>query len=375
MTKKFLYIIMMLLCFCVLLPISADAKVKEYSGTCGENATWHLDKKGKLTISGTGTITEPGWKSLPVYEKPSNDSIIKSIVIKQGITEIGKEVFVNTGIKKIHIPASVKKIGEMAFRMNGSLKSVSLPEGLECIEEDAFQGCYSLSKITIPSTVTHIGIGAFEDCYRLKKIVNLSSQNYKPERALGKITWKVGKKKVKVIAAGQTATSTRKKYRIKYVLNGGKLKGKKKTSYEFWEKTKLPKAKKKGYVFLGWSTANDMECFVDGTYQGNLKLYAVFKKVSIKKTAGRKIKVSVKPIYTPLIVQYDTQKNLDKKGYWKDDSVFESTTGTFVVDRDNDGKVITRKLKKGKTYYLRWGLECEPEETVRWLGKKKIKIK
>ena len=374
MKKIIIAIMLMLACSFVFLPTETAAKAIEYNGTCGENATWHLDKKGKLTISGTGAITEPGWLSLPVYEKPSNEHVIKSIAIEYGITEIGEEIFVNTGIKKLHIPGSVKKIGEMAFRMNSSLKSVSLPEGLECIEEDAFLGCYSLSEITIPSTVTHIGIGAFEDCYRLKKIVNLSSQSYKPEKARGKITWRVGKKKVKVIAAGQTATSTRKKYRIKYVLNGGKLKGKKKTSYEFWEKIKLPKAKKKGYVFLGWSTANDRESFVDGTYQGNLKLYAVFKKISIKKIAGRKIKVSVKPVYTPLIIQYDTQKNLDKEGYWRDDSVFESTTGTFVVDKDNDGEVITRKLKKGKTYYLRWGLECEEEEGVRWFGKKKIKM-
>lgn len=374
MKKILTAIILMLTCSCIFLPTVADAKAKEYSGTCGKNTTWHLDKKGKLTISGTGAVTEPGWSSLPEFEEPSNESFIKSIVIDYGITEIGKEIFVNTGIKKLHIPGSVKKIGEMAFHMNCSLKSVSLPEGLECIEEDAFLRCFSLSEITIPSTVTHIGVGAFEDCYRLKKIVNLSSQSYKPERALGKIIWRVGKKKVKVIPAGQTATSTRKKYRIKYVLNGGKLKGKKKTSYQFWEDTKLPKARKKGYVFLGWSTANDRECFVDGTYQGNLKLYAVFKKISIKKISGRKIKVKVKPIYTPLIIQYDTQKNLDKEGYWRDDSVFESTTGIIVTDKDNDGEIITKKLKKGKTYYLRWGLECEEEEGVRWLGKKKIKM-
>lgn len=377
MKKIITAIVLILACLCTLPPAEADAKTKpkEYSGTCGENATWRLDKNGTLTISGTGAITTAGWRTHPDLEYWDGPSLIKSIVIANGITEIGKEAFPGTRIKKLQIPSSVKKIGDMAFYNNVYLTSVSLPEGLECIEEDAFYYCSSLTQITIPSTVTHIGRGAFGRCYDMKKIVNLSSQSYKPERALGKITWKVGKKKVRVIPAGQTATSTRKKYKVKYILHGGKLKGKRKTSYQFYQNVKLPKAKKKGYVFLGWSEAAHFESILDATTWGNLKLHAVFKKVSIKKIADRKIKVSVKPTYSRLVVQYSTTKDFNAKGFWTEDGFFESTVGRYATDGDTlSGIAVTKKLKKGKTYYIRWGLACEMEDNIRWFGKKKIKM-
>lgn len=388
MKKIIVVIVWILACLCIFPPINVEAKAKEYSGTCGENATWHWDKSGTLTISGTGAVTEKGWKT--IYKKLDKNytdpetygagyygesKFIKSIVIADGITEIGDHIFNRCAIKKLRIPDSVKKIGKGAFAVCTDLKSVRLPEGMEYIGANAFRDCFSLTKITIPSTVTWIGGKAFASCYRMKSFENLSNQNYMLEQAKGKITWRVGKKKVTVVSAGQTATSTGRMYKITYVLNGGKLVGKKKTSYRFWEKVKLPKAKKKGYVFLGWSEWDNSESILDGTTWGNLKLHAVFKKISIKKTAGRKIKVSVKPTYTRLVVQYSTQKNFDAKGYWTEDHGFESTVGRYTTDGETlSGKVVTKKLKKGKTYYLRWGLCCEVEGNIRWFGKKKIKM-
>ncbi len=378
MKKIYVAIILILMCVSFMPPVAADAR--EYRGACGENATWHLNKKGKLIISGTGAITEATWKPLSVKYDVTQEgnyggkSSIKSIVIADGITEIGKNVFASTAIKKIHVPDSVKKIGEHAFQNCTDLKFVRLPDGLESIERSAFRGCISLSKITIPSTVIHIGRGAFAGCYVLKTFKNRSNQTYKLESAKGKITWRIGKKKVTEVSAGQTAKSTRKKYKIKYVLNDGKLKGKKKKSYQFWEDKKLPKAKKKGYTFLGWSEVDDSESVLDRTTWGNLKLYAVFKKVSIKKADGRSIKINVKPAGSKLVVQYDTQKDLDKGEYWEFGTYYEPTVGTWVGDNDGDGEVVTKKLKKGKTYYLRWGLRCEIEDGIRWFGKKKIKM-
>lgn len=380
MKKKIVIIIVMLVCVCFLPPINVNAKTKEYAGTCGENATWHLDKKGNLMIFGTGAVTDVGWKSLSVKYDVTQEgnyggkSSIKSVVIADGITEIGKSIFDSTEIRKIYVPDSVKKIGDYTFQNCTDLKSVRLPKGLESIGRSAFRGCTALSQIMVPSTVTHIGGGAFAGCYALKTFKNQSNQTYKLECAKGKITWRIGKKKVTEVSARQTAKSQRKKYKIKYVLNGGKIKGKKKTSYRFWEDIKLPKAKKKGYAFLGWSEWSDSERVLNRTTKGNLKLHAVFKKVSVKKVDGRRIKVSVKPANSKLVVQYDKQKDLDKGEYWEFGTYYEPTVGVWVSDSDGDGEVITKKLKKGKTYYFRWGLECEEEEGIRWFGKKKIKM-
>lgn len=385
MKKVIAAMVLMLVCFCMLPP--ADAKAKEYSGSCGEDATWHWDKKGKLTISGTGAVTEKGWRNIyksldknyidpDIYECGyyGESKFIKSIIIADGITEIGDYIFNRCGIKEMYIPNSVKKIGKGAFSCCADLKSVRLPEELMYIEKDAFKDCLSLTEITIPSTVTRIGGGAFAGCYNLETFKNLSNQSYKLEQAKGKITWRVGKKKVTKVSAGQTAKSTRKKYKIKYVLNGGELEGKKKISYQFWEDVKLPKAKKKGYVFLGWSKRAGSESILDRTTWGNLKLHAVFKKVSIKKIAGRRIKMSVRPAKTTLVLQYDTQKDLDKYGFWTEENGFKSTMGTYAVDDNDDGEIVTMKMQKGKTYYLRWGLNCDVKGGTHWFGKKKIKM-
>ena len=64
----------------------------EVEGTCGDSASWILDN-GVLTISGSGdmsdysTSNDPGWYS--------DRLSVKSIVIEDGITSIGKMAFYN----------------------------------------------------------------------------------------------------------------------------------------------------------------------------------------------------------------------------------------------------------------------------------------
>ncbi|MBR4723694.1 MAG: hypothetical protein IK072_03050, partial [Clostridia bacterium] len=50
-------ILCMLLGFAV---VPASATIVS-NGTCGDNLTWTLDDNGRLTISGTGTMTDHAW--------------------------------------------------------------------------------------------------------------------------------------------------------------------------------------------------------------------------------------------------------------------------------------------------------------------------
>ncbi len=84
------------------------------SGNCGENLTWSLDSFYILTISGTGKMTDYTASSAPWY---SYRSVIKTIVIENGVASIG---------------------------------------------DSAFSECTSLTSITIPNSVTYIGVGAFD---------------------------------------------------------------------------------------------------------------------------------------------------------------------------------------------------------------------
>ena len=102
-------------------------KTIEETGKCGEAATWKFNKTtGKLVISGAG--------SFGASEEFSGCTVIRSVVIEQGITEIG----------------------ENAFSGCAYLKNVSLPDSLKKIDNEAFSSCERLENITIPKNVTEI---------------------------------------------------------------------------------------------------------------------------------------------------------------------------------------------------------------------------
>jgi len=119
------------------------------SGNCGDNLTWSLDDKGKLTISGSGSMENydfqtgfmPPWYSQ--YEK------IKTVSISQGITSIGSSAFVMcANLTSVSIPSSVKTIGDGAFTYTG-LKTVTIPSSVTSIGYAAFCGT-ALTTVEIP---------------------------------------------------------------------------------------------------------------------------------------------------------------------------------------------------------------------------------
>ena len=96
---------------------------------------------------------------------------IKTVVIKDGVTSIGKYAFFwCSGLTSITIPNSVTSIGEHAFANCSSLTSITIPNSVTSIGNGAFSGCSGLTSITIPNSVTSIGNGAFLGCSGLTSI-------------------------------------------------------------------------------------------------------------------------------------------------------------------------------------------------------------
>ena len=89
--------------------------------------------------------------------------------LPQNLTAIGEKAFRQCEhLTQIEFPQSIKTIGAMAFQAT-SIAKPDLPEGLECIGDYAF----SFSGITeaiIPNTVKYLGVGAFLDCMDLEQI-------------------------------------------------------------------------------------------------------------------------------------------------------------------------------------------------------------
>ena len=166
-TQRFISVVLTLIMVLSIFSTTASAAV--YSGTCGESLTWTYDNSTyTLTISGTGDM-----KSYSTSNRPweSYEDKIKTVVISDGVTSIGRYAFYSFGsVTSITIPNSVTKISDRAFNACKVLTTITLPEGITTIPDAAFTNCSALTSITIPSSVTTIGLSAFEGCSSLTGI-------------------------------------------------------------------------------------------------------------------------------------------------------------------------------------------------------------
>ena len=140
MKKRIFSFVLAVLMIASLLPATALAANIVDRGTCGakgSNLTWTLDSEGVLTISGSGNMydyyyNDDDLSNAPWYRIRSR---VKSAVIAEGVTSIGKR----------------------AFTYCESLTSVTIPDSVTYIGDYAFDGCESLTSVTIPDGVTYIG--------------------------------------------------------------------------------------------------------------------------------------------------------------------------------------------------------------------------
>ena len=161
--------------------ITASAE-GETSGKCGENVSWKLSDDGVLTISGTGEMTDYNFDDSPFY----NSTNIKSVVIKSGVTSIGRLAFFKCkSLTSITIPNSVTDIIQEAFADCSSLAIVTIPNSVTFIGSATFYGCKKLTSITIPNSVTFIGHSTFKDCTSLTSITIPKSVTYIDDYAFG----------------------------------------------------------------------------------------------------------------------------------------------------------------------------------------------
>ena len=134
------------------------------------NITWDLSEDGVLTISGTGNMDNyPDASAQPWY---SQQSLIKSVVIEEGVTSVGDYAFEDCeSLTSVTIADSVIFIGGGAFSYCKNLTNVVIPEGVTIIGYNAFTYCTSLTDLKIPETVTYIGYAACYGCSSLTSLV------------------------------------------------------------------------------------------------------------------------------------------------------------------------------------------------------------
>ena len=195
-----------------------------YSYTEEEGVTLITDENGKVVkavVSGVnGKVPDGFFANLkqsvdengnPIAVPAERWADLTEVVIEDGVTEIGKDVFQGcVGLTKVAIPDSVKKIGTWSFYMCKGLKNVDIPANMEIgdssfrqsgleqvtvsggsvgnyafhrnesletinidcetIGDEAFSGCDSLTNITLGSSVKTLGRAVFYTCDALERV-------------------------------------------------------------------------------------------------------------------------------------------------------------------------------------------------------------
>ena len=143
-------------------------------------------KLESVTLSGNDTKV---WAQA-FYRCP----LLKTVILNEGITEIGNNAFAESGITNIIIPSTITKLGDNVFDSCTALESVVIPgkitsfgtnifqncdnlttvvieEGITKIPNYMFGGCTSLESVEFPTSMTTIGQYAFQNCTNLESII------------------------------------------------------------------------------------------------------------------------------------------------------------------------------------------------------------
>ena len=94
-----------------------------------------------------------------------------SIVVPEGVTQIGTVFSGNKAITSIILPDSLLYIEENAFKGCSALTEIKLPDNLEYISKNSFDGCSSLTKVNLPDGLSYIPENAFYGCSSLAEII------------------------------------------------------------------------------------------------------------------------------------------------------------------------------------------------------------
>lgn len=143
----------------------------EKNGDCGPQLRWSLSDDGVLVISGTGRMDDYAGGGDGVSPWYAYKSIIKKIIIENGVTSTGYCAFWEcTKIMSVSLPDTLTSIGDYSFALCTSLPQIEIPASVTDIGFSAFGACYALTSIEVPAGIVEIKGQTFAECSGLKSI-------------------------------------------------------------------------------------------------------------------------------------------------------------------------------------------------------------
>jgi len=161
--KRLLFAVVIFVIFTSAFIVTVSAQ--EYSGICGDNATWlFYDDGDMLEIYGSGKITDSSWDNIIQTQN------IVGVYIDEGITDIGNNIFSDLpNLEWVTLPETLVSIGERAFYSCDSLTDIYFPMAIDYIGNSAFENCDSLCYAEFIDIV-YIGERAFFGCDALEEV-------------------------------------------------------------------------------------------------------------------------------------------------------------------------------------------------------------
>lgn len=101
-------------------------------------------------------------------------TLLKTITLPNNLNVLAANVFENSGLTQITVPAKITEIGASAFEGCISLTSVTA-KGVTTVNASAFKGCANLSALELSDNVSVVGASAFEGCSSLTSLTFTSA--------------------------------------------------------------------------------------------------------------------------------------------------------------------------------------------------------
>ena len=178
------------------------AEVKTFQ--CGDDCTATLDENGVMRVSGTGKMW--GYNSETRYHTPwiNDASKIKSLIVDDGITNVGKYAFyICYGLKTIELAQSVQTVDVGAFDEIAHVQSVTMYDTTVWDNQDNFNDF----EISTASTIKVNCYGDMAKCQtNFLNTPRLKGANFAYK----------GKKIYTVEEASKASKETGNKYMIRY---------------------------------------------------------------------------------------------------------------------------------------------------------------
>ena len=284
------------------------------SGKYGENLVWSDNGSGTLTISGTGKLPYCTYvEDMPwAYRR----STLKKIVIKEGVTSIGRL---------------------------------------------SFYDCVSVVSVVIPASVTYIGEDAFEHCSKLEHVYYAGTQSQWSEIKIDSSNngyLYSSKCQIHANSTGPIETCT-----VTLNPNGGTVSKRSITVTPGKTYSGLPTPTRSGYTFSGWYTASSGGARVTAsttvTNSSNHTLYAHWTKSTASKTYTITLNANSGKV-SPSSIKVSANKTYlsslptpTRSGYTFSGWYTSRTGGTKITS--------TTKATANRTIYAHWAKDTAPK--------------